>query len=137
MAEQQQESPSKDDQRAGTEESNSGRGESNSGESKGDGHIGLDRSDESQDFVDQSKIDFDPDEGLYSGTAVKGGTEIPGPHLDAESGELEGMDEAREQAEEAGIGPDDTEAAKSPVARAAEAESSSDHNDDGDDDEKA
>jgi hypothetical protein len=73
------------------------------------------------DFVDQSKIDFDPDDGLYSGTAVEGNSEIPGPHLDADSGELTGMDEARKQAEEAGIDPDDTPAAKSPVARAAEA----------------
>ena len=48
----------------------------------------LDRSDESQDFVDTSKIDFDPDEGVYSGTAVDGTSEIPGPHLDGDSGEL-------------------------------------------------
>jgi hypothetical protein len=86
--------------------------------------VGLDRSDESQDFVDQSKIDFDPDEGLYSGTAVTGDSEIPGPHLD-DNGDLAGMDEARKQAEEAGIGPDDTPAAKSPVARAAEADNAS------------
>jgi hypothetical protein len=87
--------------------------------------IGLDRDDESQDFVDQSKIDFDPDDGLYTGTAVTGGTEIPGPHLDGESGELTGMDEARQQAEEAGIDPGETEAAKSPVARAAESDNAS------------
>ena len=91
---------------------------------EGQDRIGLDRSDESQDFVDQSKIDFDPDEGLYSGTAVNGESEIPGPHLD-DDGELSGMDEARKQAEEAGIGPDDTPAAKSPVARAAEADNKS------------
>jgi hypothetical protein len=81
---------------------------------------GLDRSDETQDFVDQSKIDFDPDDGLYAGTAVDGSSEIPGPHLD-ESGELSGMDEVRKLAEEAGIDPQDTPAAKSPVARAAAA----------------
>jgi hypothetical protein len=38
-----------------------------------------DGSDE-QDMIDRSTIDFDPDEGLLSGTAIKGGTEIPGPH---------------------------------------------------------
>jgi hypothetical protein len=86
-----------------------------------DGKIGLDRDAEEHTFVDQSKIDFDPDDGLYSGTAVDGTSEIAGPHIDAESGELTGMDEVRKQAEEAGIDPSDTPAAKSPVARAAEA----------------
>lgn len=33
-----------------------------------------------QVYVDREKIDFDPQEGLYSGTAVHGGTDIPGPH---------------------------------------------------------
>jgi hypothetical protein len=83
--------------------------------------IGLDRSDEDQSFVDTSKIDFDPDEGLYSGTAVDGSSEIPGPHQDKESGEVN-MDEARQEAEEGGVDPEDTPAAKSPVAKAAEAE---------------
>lgn len=36
--------------------------------------------DESQDFVDRSIIDFDPADGLYTGTAVDGTSEIPGPH---------------------------------------------------------
>lgn len=94
-------------------------------QNRGEGRVGLDRDDETQDFVDQSKIDFDPDEGLYSGTAVQGDSEIPGPHLDADSGELTGMDEAKKQAEEAGIDPSDTPAAKSPVARAAEAKNES------------
>ena len=52
-----------------------------------DGRIGLDREDESQEFVDQSRIDFDPDEGLYSGTAVDGSSEIPGPHLNQDDHE--------------------------------------------------
>lgn len=60
----------------------------------------LDRDDEGQDFVDQSKIDFDPDEGLYSGTAVNGSSEIPGPHMDADSGELTGLDEAEQPSSE-------------------------------------
>jgi hypothetical protein len=47
--------------------------------------LGLDRTDESQDFVDQSKIDFDPDDGLYSGTAVDGTTEIAGPHMQGDT----------------------------------------------------
>jgi len=92
-------------------------------EQQGSEKIGLDRDDESQSFVDQSKIDFDPDEGVYSGTAVDGTSEIPGPHLEGESGELSPEDmqrEAAQQAEEAGVSPDDTPAAKSPVAKAAE-----------------
>jgi hypothetical protein len=31
-------------------------------------------------YNDRSKLDFDPDEGLFTGTAVDGGTDIPGPH---------------------------------------------------------
>jgi hypothetical protein len=83
--------------------------------------IGLDRTADDQSFVDTSKIDFDPDEGLYSGTAVDGSSEIPGPHQDSESGEVN-LDEARQEADEAGIDPEDTPAAKSPVAKAAEGE---------------
>jgi hypothetical protein len=56
----------------------------------------LDRDDEDHQFVDQSKIDFDPDDGLYSGSAVDGSSDIPGPHLDNDSGELTGMDEAEQ-----------------------------------------
>lgn len=33
-----------------------------------------------QVYVDRDKIDFEPEDGLYSGTAVHGGTDIPGPH---------------------------------------------------------
>lgn len=36
--------------------------------------------DDGQEYVDRSKIDFDPDDGLYTGTAVDGTSEIPGPH---------------------------------------------------------
>ncbi len=36
------------------------------------------RQDESQDYVDRSVIDFDPAEGLYTGTAVTGESDIPG-----------------------------------------------------------
>lgn len=32
------------------------------------------------EYLDRSKLDFDPDDGLYTGTAVEGTTEIPGPH---------------------------------------------------------
>jgi len=73
-------------------------------QSSGDGgdneKLRLDRDDEDHDFVDQSKIDFDPDDGLYSGTSVDGESEIPGPHLDNESGELTGMDEAEQPSSE-------------------------------------
>jgi hypothetical protein len=36
--------------------------------------------DDAQQYIDRSKIDFDPDDGLYTGTAVEGTSEIPGPH---------------------------------------------------------
>jgi hypothetical protein len=65
-------------------------------EQRSEQKVGLDRQAEEHTFVDQSKIDFDPDEGLYSGTAVDGSSEIPGPHIDAETGELSDADEARD-----------------------------------------
>ena len=52
------------------------------------GKPGLDRSDEGHDFVDPEQLDFDPDDGVYSGTAVDGTSQIPGPHVDVETGEL-------------------------------------------------
>ncbi len=41
------------------------------------------------DYVDRSKIDFDPDDGLYTGTAVDGTSDIPGPHEQDESDDKE------------------------------------------------
>lgn len=38
------------------------------------------RDEDGQMRVDRDAIDFDPDEGLYSGTAVDGTSRIPGPH---------------------------------------------------------
>ncbi|MDT4891996.1 MAG: hypothetical protein QOE97_1031 [Pseudonocardiales bacterium] len=38
------------------------------------------REDDGQDYIDRSSIDFDPDEGLLSGTAIEGTSNIPGPH---------------------------------------------------------
>jgi hypothetical protein len=52
--------------------------------------IGLDRNDEDHQFVDPAQLEFDPDQGLYSGTAVDGTSEIPGPHV--ETGELGDLD---------------------------------------------
>jgi hypothetical protein len=49
-------------------------------------------------YNDRSKLDFDPDEGLFTGTAVDGGTDIPGPH--------ENVDD---------VDPDDTESDDSDV----------------------
>lgn len=60
----------------------------------------LDRDDDDHDFVDQSNLDFDPDDGLYSGTAVDGTSEIAGPHMDGETGELAGLDEMMQHADE-------------------------------------
>jgi hypothetical protein len=34
----------------------------------------------SHQYIDRSKIDFDPEDGLYTGTAVDGTSDIPGPH---------------------------------------------------------
>jgi hypothetical protein len=36
------------------------------------------REGDGQEYVDRSKIDFDPDDGLYTGTAVEGTSDIPG-----------------------------------------------------------
>ena len=62
--------------------------------------IRLNRDDDEQDFVDQSTIDFDPDDGLYSGTAVTGTSEIAGPHMDGETGELTGLDDLLQSSSE-------------------------------------
>src|SRR5579875_2005372 len=52
---------------------------------------GLQRSgppdDDGQDYIDRSTIDFDPDEGLLSGTAITGDSDIPGPHERGEDGQ--------------------------------------------------
>jgi len=52
------------------------------------------------DRPDQLIFDFDPDDGLYSGSAVNGSSEIPGPHEDQDTGELTGMDEAEQPSSE-------------------------------------
>jgi hypothetical protein len=44
------------------------------------------RKDDGQDYIDRSSIDFDPDEGLLSGTAIDGTSDIPGPHEQGEDG---------------------------------------------------
>lgn len=44
------------------------------------------RQDDGQDYIDRSKIDFDPDDGLLSGTAIDGTSDIPGPHEHGEDG---------------------------------------------------
>lgn len=38
------------------------------------------REGDGQDYIDRSSIDFDPDDGLLSGTAIDGTSDIPGPH---------------------------------------------------------
>jgi len=43
--------------------------------------------DDGQDYLDRDKLDFDPDDGLLSGTAIDGTSEIPGPHPDSEENE--------------------------------------------------
>lgn len=46
----------------------------------GDSDQPADEPEHEQEYVDRENIDFDPDDGLYTGTAVNGGTKIPGPH---------------------------------------------------------
>ncbi len=43
--------------------------------------------DDAHQYIDRSKIDFDPDDGLYTGTAVEGTSEIPGPHEKDDAGD--------------------------------------------------
>jgi hypothetical protein len=38
------------------------------------------REGDDQEYLDRDKLDFDPDDGLLSGTAVDGTSKIPGPH---------------------------------------------------------
>jgi hypothetical protein len=44
------------------------------------------REGDGQDYIDRSSIDFDPDDGLLSGTAIDGTSDIPGPHEQGEDG---------------------------------------------------
>jgi hypothetical protein len=55
------------------------------------------RKDDGQEYLDRDKLDFDPDDGLYSGTAVDGTSEIPGPH-DEEGDEESIIAQAKEMA---------------------------------------
>jgi hypothetical protein len=62
-----------------------------------------DRDGDGQDYIDRSKVDFDPDDGLLSGTAIDGTSEIPGPHdqdESDESGDGQAPSTGGEQAEE-------------------------------------
>ncbi|HEY2166417.1 MAG TPA: hypothetical protein VGH01_04565 [Jatrophihabitantaceae bacterium] len=68
----------------------------------GDGNQSADTPQESAqepdepEYLDRDKLDFDPDDGLYSGTAVDGTSEIPGPH--------EQQDDVGDSAPDAGDG---------------------------------
>lgn len=76
--------PHTDQQDAPEQEPDATRSESepasdnSSDNSSGDGDFKYGE-DETQDFVDRSKIDFDPEDGLYTGSAVDGTSDIPGP----------------------------------------------------------
>ncbi len=62
--------------------------------------------DNEPEYLDRDKLDFDPDDGLYTGTAVEGTSEIPGPHENdddsanesADQGQQQGQDEEEQQA---------------------------------------
>lgn len=70
------------DERA-TDPSDDDRPQPGPGDGSGDADGGGDApdygEDDSQDYVDRSVIDFDPADGLYTGTAVDGDSDIPGP----------------------------------------------------------
>ncbi|HEV7206478.1 MAG TPA: hypothetical protein VGN18_17870 [Jatrophihabitans sp.] len=55
----------------------------------------AEESEHEQEYVDRANLDFDPDDGLYTGTAVNGGTKIPGPHDQVD--DVEPGDEDEEQ----------------------------------------
>jgi hypothetical protein len=57
------------------------------------------RKDDGQEYLDRDKLDFDPDDGLYSGTAVDGTSEIPGPH-DKEGDEDSIVEQAKEMSDD-------------------------------------
>lgn len=59
------------------------------------------RKDDGQEYLDRDKLDFDPDDGLYSGTAVDGTSDIPGPH-DEEGDEESVAEQAKQMAKEEG-----------------------------------
>ncbi|HEY2299021.1 MAG TPA: hypothetical protein VGH43_14905 [Jatrophihabitans sp.] len=49
-----------------------------------DDKLDAERDEDGQIYVDRDKIDFDPDDGLLSGTAIDGTSEIPGSGDDQE-----------------------------------------------------
>lgn len=82
-----------------------------------------------EEYLDRSKLDFDPDDGLYSGTAVDGSTEIPGPHeRDDENGSKH-----NDSADSAGAATDD-ESSGVDDGDGEQADRSGEQDDDGDDD---
>ena len=73
------------------------------------------REDDGQEYVDRSKIDFDPDDGLYTGTAVEGTSDIPGStsedHDDPDSPvvDTDDGDDASDDADGEGLSEDEPE----------------------------
>ncbi len=76
-------------------DSNQGSEQTNGEQAESD--LGELRRDDGQEYLDRSKLDFDPDDGLLSGTALDGSSEIPGPHA-SEDGSIE--EQAQSQAAE-------------------------------------
>ena len=50
-----------------------------------DDKLDAERDEDGQIYVDRDKIDFDPDDGLLSGTAIDGTSDIPGSGGDQET----------------------------------------------------
>ncbi len=64
--------------------------------------------DDAHQYVDRSTIDFDPDDGLYTGTAVEGTSEIPGPHEQGDDTETDTETDSRSDgSDESGSHADD------------------------------
>ena len=65
------------------------------------------REDDGQIYVERDKVDFDPDDGLLSGTAIDGSSDIPNdPESVAAAEESDDSDDTSENDSEDGADPD-------------------------------
>ena len=81
---------------ATSEGSSSGSGDGSSG---GSGEFTYGDADDGQEYVDRDAVDFDPEDGLYTGSAIDGGSDIPGP---SEADIREAQEDSGEQGSNAG-----------------------------------
>ena len=76
-----------DTETAGTETAGTEPAQQSEGEPRPSAGSNLERHD--PEYLDRDKLDFDPDDGLYSGTAVDGTSDIPGPHAEGTADDQE------------------------------------------------